>query len=164
MRKSKFLWLILWMAASFGYTQEFAKASYWLEYSAGMKQALAQNKMVFVSAWAPWCKSCAIMEQETYNKPIIKEMLQEFFVPVHLNFESTQLIACQGKTLPTKNCIIEEFQIQALPAFAILSPRGTLVLSVMDLLDPSELTSFIQQVLEHKAEILKFDLTQPDQN
>ena len=141
------------------HSQDFKKASYWLDYTKGIEQANTQKRMIFVSVWASWCKSCAIMEQETYSNPVIKELLQEYFVPVHLDFESTELITCQGKKMPTKNCVIEQLQIQALPAFAVLSPNGYLVLSVMDLLDPNELTSFIQQVLEHQEEILNFDGT-----
>ncbi|MBI1318585.1 MAG: DUF255 domain-containing protein [Candidatus Hydrogenedens sp.] len=81
---------------------------------AGLAQAQAENKPVFIDFWATWCKNCLVMNNTVLKDPEVLQALDGF---VKIKFQAENPSAS-----PVKD-VWEHFKLVGLPAYFILLPE-----------------------------------------
>lgn len=83
--------------------------------TAGLEQALAEDKPVLVDMWATWCKNCFVMDKTTLKDPTVETALEDY---VKIKYQSEDL-----EVSPTKE-VLKRFDGIGLPHYAILRPKA----------------------------------------
>ncbi|HWL07696.1 MAG TPA: thioredoxin family protein [Planctomicrobium sp.] len=78
------------------------------------KQAVAENKPILIVFGAEWCGFCTKLEKQTLKSPEVSQTIQEWFVPVHLDFDNDKRIA-------------DILEVKSLPCCVVISPGADLL-------------------------------------
>src|SRR5271163_4580976 len=85
---------------------------FWSEWSqATFARAAREHKFVIVSLQSWWCRWCHAMNQETWSKPEVREILKDHFIPVYVDQDSRPDIS-------------QRYERWGWPATIILDPDG----------------------------------------
>jgi thiol:disulfide interchange protein DsbD len=80
-----------------------------------LAKAKAENKPIFIDAWAEWCEACKKMDVTTFRDPAVVELLMSEFIPLKLDLtESTD----------ENDAYTEKYGLQSLPTLVILPSSG----------------------------------------
>jgi len=116
----KTLFSILAICACFGFAAETKVVSYLKAIEGSEKD----GRPILIEFYAKWCLPCLEMEKTVFkDAEVIKELSNFYFVRV--DTEKKEKLFCEGQTLSTADCI-ELWEIDGLPAFAILDINGSL--------------------------------------
>lgn len=108
-------------------------------WSDALKQAKAQNKYIFVDAYASWCGPCKMLRATTFRNNKAAEFYNKNFVNISIDMEKgvgPQLAAA--------------WQLQAYPTLIIFDPNGRPVLGSVGYINANDLIRFGQQALSKK--------------
>ena len=85
----------------------------WHSYDDGMARGKFEKKKVFLHFTAAWCYYCGVMEKETFKDPAIIASLNEYFIPIRVDFDKeTKTSAFYSvRGLPDTIFIAEDGQI-----------------------------------------------------
>ena len=86
-------------------------------------KALTENKKIIVSIYTHWCLWCKKMEDVVYSNPMVKNMIEDKFIPVRLNAEGNTNVKYNGIEL-TEEELALYFQAYSYPATVFLEPNG----------------------------------------
>ncbi len=81
-----------------------------------LKIAHAENKFIFIDAYADYCLPCKVMEKQTFSQPIVGNFFNRHFVSYKLDIEANK-----------NDYLVQIYQLKELPALLFLSPNGTLI-------------------------------------
>jgi thioredoxin 1 len=109
------------------------------EWAAAVKQAAAQNKYLFVDAYATWCGPCKMLKATTFKDKKVAAFFNKNFVNVSMDME---------KGIGPK--LAAEWQMQAYPTLIIFSPKGKPVSGTVGFIRANELLKFAQEALAKK--------------
>jgi thioredoxin-related protein len=70
----------------------------WVAFTEGMTKAQAENKKVLLSVYTDWCTWCKKMDSEVYTDAQVEELLNEKFVAIKLNAESSKTLQYDNNT------------------------------------------------------------------
>ncbi|RKR85268.1 thioredoxin [Mucilaginibacter gracilis] len=104
-----------------------------------LKQGAAQNKYIFVDAYATWCGPCKMLKAKTFTDSRVAAFYNKNFINVSIDMEKGM-----GPQLA------REWQMEAYPTLIIFSPKGKPVLGTVGFIQPDELLKFAQQALAKK--------------
>ena len=104
-----------------------------------LKQGAAQNKYIFVDAYATWCGPCKMLKARTFTDAKVAAFYNKNFINVSIDME---------KGLGPQ--LAQEWQLTAYPTLIIFSPKGKPVLGSVGFIDANALLSFAQQALAKK--------------
>jgi len=124
----------------------------WMDYNAAFEQAQKDPKLVFVDLYADWCIPCRVMDKNVYSDPIIARLLNTLFYPVKLDVDSQDTIMCDGQRKTVQRCYFDVWELNALPAFVLMAPKGMTILTVTDSMSPQEMQDLIAQFLRKEKE------------
>ena len=142
-----------WAAAEKGSGKEPHKSLVqWMDYTKALEKAKTEPRLVFVDLYADWCIPCRIMEANVYNDPTIASLLNKSFYPVKLDADSQDSIVCDGLKKTVQRCYFDVWELNALPAFVLVAPKGMSILTVTDSMSPQELWYMLNQFLEKEKE------------
>ena len=65
----------------------------------GVTLARQQGKKVVVDVYTDWCTWCKKMDQETYTDRLVTQALQDHFILIKLNAESSDPVTFNGETM-----------------------------------------------------------------
>jgi len=117
----KALFFILAICVCFGFAAETKMG---ISYIKAIEGSRRDGKPILIEFYAKWCLPCFEMEKTVFKDPaVIKELSNFYFVRV--DTEKKEELFCEGQTLPIADCI-ELWEIDGLPAFAILDINGSL--------------------------------------
>jgi thioredoxin-related protein len=68
-------------------SQSFAQELTWYNWEEGYAKAQQDNKIMLIDAYTDWCGWCKVMDQKTYTKAEIIDLIEKEFVPIKLNPE-----------------------------------------------------------------------------
>jgi thioredoxin 1 len=104
-----------------------------------LKQAAAQNKYIFVDAYATWCGPCKMLKAKTFTDAKVAAFYNKNFINVSIDMEKGM-----GPQLA------KEWQMEAYPTLIIFNSKGKAVLGTVGFIDANTLLQFGQQALTKK--------------
>lgn len=104
-----------------------------------LKQAAAQNKYIFVDAYATWCGPCKMLKAKTFTDAKVAAFYNKNFINVSIDMEKGM-----GPQLA------KEWQMEAYPTLIIFNSKGKAVLGTVGFIDANTLMQFGQQALAKK--------------
>ena len=125
---------------------------HWMDYNEALEKAKTGPKLIFVDLYADWCIPCRVMEANVYSDPTVASLLNTRFYAVKLNAESQDSIMCDGQKKMVQRCYFDVWELNALPAFVLVAPKGMSILTVTDSMSPQELQYMLYQFLEKEKE------------
>lgn len=152
--------MVLFFAGILGILSENAFAAEpelsvrWESYPSALEAAAEDAKMIFVDIVADWCIPCREMDKTTYRDKAVVQTLNERFHPVRLNQASTDTLLCDGKRLPGDRCFFDVWNLQAVPSYVLIAPKGMSILTYSNALDAKEMQSLLEQFLKKEKEWL----------
>ena len=124
----------------------------WMDYSTALEKAKKEPKLIFVDMYADWCIPCRVMDKNVYMNPTIASLLNKKFYPVKLDVDSESPIVCDGKKATAKKCFSEVWELNVLPSFVLVAPKGLSILTVTDSMSPQEMQMLLDKFLEKEKE------------
>lgn len=106
------------------------------KFDEALKQAKAQNKYIFVDAYATWCGPCKMLKARTFTDDKAAAFFNANFVNVSIDMEKGQ-----GPSLAV------QWQLQAYPTLIIFNPQGKPVLGTVGYIKADDLIRFGKQAL-----------------
>jgi thioredoxin-related protein len=91
-----------------------------------LKLAKEQNKKVIVDVYTDWCGWCKKMDRDAYSNNDVKDLIDEDFVYVKLDAESSSMNTYKGKSFSGAD-LASYFQVTGYPTHVFLEPDGTLI-------------------------------------
>jgi thioredoxin 1 len=104
-----------------------------------LKQAAAQNKYIFVDAYATWCGPCKMLKATTFKNDKVVAFYNKNFINISIDMEKGM-----GPQLA------QTWQLQAYPTLIIFSPQGKPVLGTVGFIPADQLLKFGQDALAKK--------------
>ncbi|OWV05130.1 thioredoxin [Fibrobacter sp. UWH3] len=149
----RLLFLILFAAVcAFADPQEPKSLVHWMGYSEAFALAKSKPKLVFVDLYADWCVPCRVMDKNVYMNPMVADALNRYFYPVKLDADSQDSIMCDGQKNTVQRCYFDVWELNALPAFVLVAPKGMSILTVTDSMSPQEMLELLLKFLEKEKE------------
>ncbi len=102
-----------------------------------LKQAAAQNKYIFVDAYASWCGPCKMLKLTTFKNSKAAEFYNRNFINVAIDMEKGQ-----GPELAA------QWRMQAYPTLIIFNPKGQPVLGTVGYIKAADLIRFGEAALK----------------
>ncbi len=101
------------------------------DFNEALKQAAAQNKYLFVDAYATWCGPCKMLKSTTFKNKKAAEFYNANFINVAIDMEKGQ-----GPELAA------QWGMQAYPTLIIFNPKGKPVLGSVGYIKADDLIKF----------------------
>lgn len=102
-----------------------------------LEEAKAENKLIFVDAYAVWCGPCKKMTKNVFPQKQVGEYYNAHFINVKLDME-------RGEGLKFK----KKYPVRAFPTFFYISPAGEIVLSVTGYRQPNDFVEVGRKAIE----------------
>ena len=125
---------------------------HWMGYAEALEKAKSAPRLIFVDLYADWCVPCRIMDANVYSNPTVASLLNSRFYAVKLDADSQDSIVCDGQKKTVQRCYFDVWELNALPAFVLVAPKGMSILTVTDSMTPQELQYMLYQFLEKEKE------------
>ncbi len=75
----------------------------WHTMNESLKLQETTKKKVFIDVYTTWCGPCKMLDANTFSDPVIKKLLEMYFIPTKFNAESGDTIVFKGQTFLNKN-------------------------------------------------------------
>ncbi len=124
----------------------------WMGYEEALEKAKNAPRLIFVDMYADWCVPCRVMDKNVYSDPTVVSLLNTRFYPVKLDADSQDSIVCDGQRNTVQRCYFDVWELNALPAFVLVAPKGMSILTVTDSMSPQEMQYLLYQFLEKEKE------------
>lgn len=123
---------------------KFEQNMYWEEI---INKAKAEKKMIFVDCFATWCVPCKMMDKEVFNKDQVGTFLNEHFVNLKLQFDSTSNDnEYTKKMLSIAKNFMSEYKIRAYPTYLFFDSNGSIIAQETGAISPADV--FLQKCKE----------------
>lgn len=99
-----------------------------LSWSQIKAKARQENKYIFLDVYTTWCQPCKMMDKEIFPQPAVGQFMNEHFLNVHVQFDTTAQDNAEVKAwYPDVHTINKIKEIQAFPTLLFFNPEGKLV-------------------------------------
>jgi thioredoxin-related protein len=126
----KYILFLCYFIPAFVYSQEidgikFERELSWEQIKAKAKN---ENKYIFMDCYASWCMPCKKMDKEVYTNPTVGKYLNESFISVKVQLDSTNHDAPEIKNwYATAKELKDLYLITSMPTFLFFSSDGKIV-------------------------------------
>lgn len=124
----------------------------WKPYSQALEQSSKDKKMVFTYLWATWCISCRTMEKNVFSDSTVVNILNTKFHPVKLDVNSKEDIVCDGKRKTVERCFFDIWNLNGVPSFVLIAPKGLSILTLTQTLEAAEMRHLLKHFLNKEKE------------
>lgn len=124
-----------------------------------VQEALDMNKagkFIFIDFYTTWCGWCTRMDQTTFIDTSVVSFMNEHFIPVKFNAETSDSISYNGKKygnpFPGRSRSANEFTYAVLgprvgyPSFAVLDENNSVILIIPGYQQPAQLLNALKYV------------------
>ena len=70
----------------------------WLTFEEAVEKSKTEKKKIFIDVYTDWCGWCKVMDQKTFNQPVIAKYLNDNFYPVKFNAEQREDVTFRDTT------------------------------------------------------------------
>lgn len=118
-------------------------------WAAILTTAQAENKYIFIDAYADYCLPCKAMEKETFSQSVVGDFFNQNFVSYKMDIEANK-----------NDYLVQIYKIRELPALLFLSPEGKLIQKVIGKQEASPLLELGKQTMNNteNASLSKEDI------
>jgi len=106
----------------------------WRGWDRGIEESQKTGRPVLVDVYTDWCGWCKRMKVDVYAKPEVRDYLEDHFVLVELNAESSDPAKYEGKAY-TSRSLAARFGVSGYPTTVFLRSGGEHLVSVPGYLD-----------------------------
>lgn len=93
-----------------------------------VSDASKKNKKIFIDVYATWCSPCQKMEQEVYSNDTIYSFLNDKFISIKLQIDTSKSDSeSTKKRYQLAREIVHKFNIKAVPSFLFFDQKGDLI-------------------------------------
>ncbi len=107
-------------------------------FKAAMAKAKAENKLIFMDAYASWCGPCKAMQKNTFPDALVGKVFNEKFVSVAYDME-----VGEGLELSSK------YPVSAYPTLLFMDADGNVISSELGYRDPAGLVTLGQSITKN---------------
>jgi thioredoxin-related protein len=95
----------------------------WTGFDQAMIRAAAEKRYVIIDFSTEWCKWCKVMLAKTYTDPQVVKAVQEKFLAVPIDGESSEKITYLGQTL-TQADFTMKMKVEGFPTTVFMDSEG----------------------------------------
>jgi len=110
---------------AFAQEVRFEKAKSWQQI---VTKAKTSRKYIFIDCFATWCGPCKIMDRSVFNQKEVIEFMNENFINVKVQFDSTKSDNEEIKDMrAVAKLLTSKYNVNAFPTFLFFDSLGNLV-------------------------------------
>jgi thioredoxin-related protein len=111
-------------------------------------KAKAENKLIFVDAYATWCAPCKLMDKNVYPNDTVAQALNLQFISVKIQMDETPKDNEFVRAWYTDARLIKsQNKIDGYPSFLFFSPEGRLMHQDLGLKSPAQFIALVKEAL-----------------
>lgn len=113
-----------------------------------LAKARAENKYIFIDAFATWCGPCKTMEIKTFSNDTIGEYINKNFIPVRLQFDTTVNDNEKVKVWHSLSReFSKDFKITSYPTYLFFDQNGNILHKAIGFKKISDFLSVIKDAI-----------------
>ena len=100
------------------------------------KEAIAQDKLVFIDLYATWCGPCKAMERDVFSKKEVGDFMDEYFVAAKYDIDK-----------PTGKALAGKHGIRSIPTYLVFNTEGDLLGKITGSMPAEEFTAALRKII-----------------
>ncbi|WP_337439986.1 thioredoxin family protein [Alistipes sp.] len=100
------------------------------------RQAVEQNKLVFIDLFATWCPPCQMMEREVFSRSDVGAFMEQHFVCAKYDIDKT-----------TGRELLKRYGNRRVPLYLIFNTEGELLGRIRGATDPERFMAEVKRIL-----------------
>lgn len=105
------------------------------------KEAIAQDKLVFIDLYATWCGPCKAMERDVFSKKDVGDFMDEYFVAAKYDIDK-----------PTGKALAGKHGIRSIPTYLVFNTEGDLLGKITGSMPAEEFTAALRKIIAETRE------------
>ena len=101
------------------------------------RQAVEQNKLVFIDLFATWCPPCQMMEREVFSRSDVGAFMEQHFVCAKYDIDKT-----------TGRELLKRYGNRRGPLYLIFNTEGELLGRIRGATDPERFMAEVKRILD----------------
>lgn len=101
------------------------------------RQAVEQNKLVFIDLFATWCPPCQMMEREVFSRNDVGAFMEQHFVCAKYDIDKT-----------TGRELLKRYGNRRVPLYLIFNTEGELLGRIRGATDPERFMAEVKRILD----------------
>lgn len=101
------------------------------------RQAVEQNKLVFIDLFATWCPPCQMMEREVFSRSDVGAFMEQHFVCAKYDIDKT-----------TGRELLKRYGNRRVPLYLIFNTEGELLGRIRGATDPERFMAEVRRILD----------------
>ena len=101
------------------------------------RQAVEQNKLVFIDLFATWCPPCQMMEREVFSRSDVGAFMEQHFVCAKYDIDKT-----------TGRELLKRYGTRRVPLYLIFNTEGELLGRIRGATDPERFMAEVKRILD----------------
>lgn len=129
----------------------------WQRLDNALALAKASGKHIVINFYTDWCPNCRRMNERTYRDDEVLKQLQQAFIPVKLNAESSNPLIIKGQAVSEAQVALM-FRVNSYPTTWFLSSDGSPLIPVRGYYGPKLFAPMLRFVEGRWYEKMDFDM------
>ena len=100
------------------------------------KEAIAQDKLVFIDLYATWCGPCKAMERDVFSKKEVGDFMDEYFVAAKYDIDK-----------PTRKALAGKHGIRSIHTYLVFNTEGDLLGKITGSMPAEEFTAALRKII-----------------
>jgi thioredoxin-related protein len=117
----------------------------WRAWDRGLEESRQNGRPVLVDVYTDWCGWCKRMKADVYTKPEVRDYLEDHFVLIELNAESSDPARYEGKAY-TSRSLAARFGVSGYPTTVFLRAGGEHLVSVPGYLKSADFLQVLRYI------------------
>ena len=101
------------------------------------RQAVEQNKLVFIDLFATWCPPCQMMEREVFSRSDVGAFMEQHFVCAKYDIDKT-----------TGRELLKRYGNRRVPLYLIFNTEDALLGRIRGATDPERFMAEVKRILD----------------